>query len=91
MEIAQEEVNNLQFDRVHRMGVKRDNSVKSIVAKFTLFKERESVRKQAKILKDTNYYTCIRAVPKGDIRKKKTIIEKDEGGKGKGKQGLGFL
>ena len=49
--IVQEEVNNLQFDRVHRMGVKRDNSVRSIVAKFTLFKKESLLESRLRYLK----------------------------------------
>ena len=52
-------MNNVNFERVHRMKEKQSgatpHSVKKprlIVAKFTFFKEREHVRKSAKILKE---------------------------------------
>ena len=55
-------MNNVNFERVHRMKEKQSgttpNSVKKprlIVAKFTFFKERERVRKSAKMLKGTNF------------------------------------
>jgi len=55
MKIAQGLVDSLQFERVHRYGPRTDDGRK-IVAKFSLFKEREMVRKQKKTLDDTDYY-----------------------------------
>ena len=55
-------MNNVNFERVHRMKEKQSgatpHSVKKhrlIVVKFTFFKEREHVRKSAKMLKGTNF------------------------------------
>jgi hypothetical protein len=56
MKMAQDLVNNFKFDRVHRMGPKRSGSNRNIVAKFTLFKERELVRRQSSALKGTGHY-----------------------------------
>ena len=55
-------MNNISFERVHRMrekqtGANRHSAKKPklIVAKFNFFKERERVRKSAKMLKGTNF------------------------------------
>ena len=57
LKIAQDLVNKIQFERVHRMGQKEENGKhRNIVAKFTLFKDKEIVRKQGKQLTGTNYY-----------------------------------
>ena len=45
MKIAQDLVNEIRFERVHRMGLKTVRKSRNIVAKFTFFKERELVRK----------------------------------------------
>ncbi|KAL4232204.1 hypothetical protein ACF0H5_009779 [Mactra antiquata] len=41
---------------MHRVGEKRNIRPRNIVAKFSLFKERELVRKSGSSLKGTNYY-----------------------------------
>ena len=45
----------MQFERVHRMGQKLPDKPRRIVAKLTLFKEREYVRKQWKTSQNTGY------------------------------------
>lgn len=54
--LAQGIVDEIKFERVHRMGPHRNNSPRDIVAKFTLFKERELVRKSRTNLKGTVHY-----------------------------------
>jgi len=49
MKIADQLVEDMQFELVHRMGQKLPDKPRRIVAKFALFKEREYVRKQWKI------------------------------------------
>ena len=51
MKVAKDIADKLVFERVHRMGVKRQGVNRSIVAKFHNFKERELVRKQRKGVK----------------------------------------
>lgn len=53
-------INNVNFERVHRMHEKKKKTQtvprpKLIVAKFTFFKDRERVRKAAKMLKGTDF------------------------------------
>lgn len=57
MKIAQTVIDTMQLERVHRMGARNDrNQCRKIIAKFTMFKDRELVRKQWKTLQGTNYY-----------------------------------
>ena len=56
MKVAKDIADKLVFERVHRMGVKRQGVNRSIVAKFHNFKERELVRKQGKALKGSRFY-----------------------------------
>ena len=44
---------NIDFERVHRIGPPRHNKHRTIVAKFSRFKDRETVRRNAKNLKGT--------------------------------------
>ena len=57
--LVQQGVNDIQFERVHRLGQHRNNGPRDIVAKFTLFKDsqdREVVRKSRANLKRTGHY-----------------------------------
>ena len=58
LNIAQGIVDNISFERVHRMGATGSDSTfeRNIVAKFTLFKDRDMVRRQAKGLKGTRFF-----------------------------------
>ena len=56
MKVAKDIADKLVFERVHRMGVKRQGVNRSIVAKFHNFKERELVRKQGKALESSRLY-----------------------------------
>ena len=55
--IAEDTVNDIKFERVHRMGTKspvmRDG--RNIVAKFSLFKDREMMKRQCFNLRGTNF------------------------------------
>ncbi|KAK3106878.1 hypothetical protein FSP39_001866 [Pinctada imbricata] len=65
---------NIAFERVHRMGRKPDNAQRRprpIVAKFSRFKDRELVRRQApKTLKGTNYWVQEHFPPEIEQRRK---------------------
>jgi len=54
--LVQQGVNDIQFERVHRLGQHGNNGPRDIVAKFTLFKDREVVRKSRMNLKRTGHY-----------------------------------
>jgi hypothetical protein len=50
MKFAKEMIAQIQFKRVHRTGERVERKHRKIVAKFTLFKEKELVRKSWKAL-----------------------------------------
>jgi hypothetical protein len=75
MKIAQDLVNQMSFERVHRMGPKVDGKIRTIVAKFTLYKEKEFVRKQWKTLNGTPYFVN-EQFPKDIVDKRKQLVPK---------------
>ena len=77
LKLAQDIVNNMQFERVHRMGVNSGNNDKprNIVAKFTLFKDREIVRRARHELKGTKFYIN-EQFPKEIAAKRKSLQPK---------------
>jgi len=75
MKIAQDLVNQMSFERVHRMGSKVDGKTRSIVAKFTLYKEKEFVRKQWKTLNGTPYFVN-EQFPKDIVDKRRQLVPK---------------
>ena len=58
LEMAQGLVDGIAFERVHRMGPQINEGIRkrTIVAKFTLFKDREVVRKLRGKLRNSSYY-----------------------------------
>lgn len=84
MNIAKDLVNKMVFERVHRMGPKVHGSNRKIVAKFTLFKERELVRKQWKTLENTPYYVH-EQFPKEVVAKRRHLLPKMKEAKKSGK------
>ena len=83
MKKAKDVVNSIVFERVHRVGRKRDNKSRNIVAKFALYKEREMVRKQGKELEGTNY-SVFEQFPIEIVEKRKRLIPKMKEAKRKG-------
>lgn len=55
-QIAQSIVNEIKFERVHRMGRTRSGGPRDIVAKFSLFKDREEVRRSRFKLRQTGHF-----------------------------------
>ncbi|XP_053406312.1 adhesion G-protein coupled receptor V1-like [Mercenaria mercenaria] len=72
MNIAKEFVEQMKFERVHRMGDKGRGDRK-IVAKFTLFKDRELVRKSWKSLDKSKYFVH-EQFPKSVVDKRKKLM-----------------
>lgn len=59
LKIPEEAVSNMNLERVHRIGARQGANQpqqRSIVAKFSLFKDRETVRKSSRNLKGTKFY-----------------------------------
>lgn len=75
MKIAKEQVNRIAFERVHRMGPIMQGNTRKIVAKFTLFKDREMVRKQWKTLDNTPFYVH-EQFPKEVVARRRQLIPK---------------
>lgn len=76
LKMAQDMVSEIQFERVHRIGqTKMDGKSRQLIAKFTLFKEREAVRKERKELKDTNFYIS-EQFPKDIVERRKKLLPK---------------
>jgi hypothetical protein len=71
MKFAKEMIAQIQFERVHRTGERVDRKHRKIVAKFTLFKEKELVRKSWKALENTSFYLHKRLLIKD-------VYERDE-------------
>ena len=83
MKITKEQVEKISFEKVHRMGAKQNGRIRNIVAKFTLFKEREYVRKQWKTLEGSNY-NVYEQFPKEVVEKRRRLQTKvrEHGSKG---------
>ena len=75
MKIAEDGVKTMSFERVHRIGKREKDKDRSIVAKFVLFQERESVRKKGKALERTNYHV-FEQFPKEIADKRKSLLPK---------------
>lgn len=84
MKLAKEQVERMAFERVHRMGPIKQGIARKVVAKFTLFKERELVRKQWKALDGTQYYVH-EQFPKEVIAKRRQLVPKMKEAKKSGK------
>lgn len=85
MKVAKELANEIQFDRVHRMGDRMNGRDRKIVAKFTLFKEREMVRTSWKSLDNTKYFVH-EQYPKEVVEKRKALIPKLKEARNKGQR-----
>lgn len=75
LKIAKEQADQMGFERVHRKGTKEQGKIRQIVAKFTLFKEREFVRKQWKTLEGTPY-RMFEQFPKDVVDKRRKLQPK---------------
>ena len=85
MNLAQDLVDGMVFERVHRMGQKKVGTIRSIVAKFNRFKDKELVRKQWKSLEETPYYVS-EQFPKEVVEKRKKLKPKLRDAKSEGKR-----
>ena len=55
LQIAKSVVDDIKFERVHRMGAKTNAYSRNIVAKFTLYKDRETVKRHRFNLRGTHF------------------------------------
>jgi len=75
LKLAKEKVDELRFERVHRTGGFSNaptSKPRSIVAKFTYFQDRETVRRASPALKNTGFYIN-EQFPKDVVEKRKAL------------------
>lgn len=76
MKIAKETAESIKFERIHRSpSAPQAGKVRSIVAKFTFFRDREYVRRQWKSLNGTNF-NVFEQFPPEVVRKRKALVPK---------------
>ena len=86
LHLAQSLVDKIHFERVHRMGHEPSgSSSRNMVAKFTLFKDRELVRRQWKCLQGTDYY-MYEQFPKEVVEKRRKLKPQLQAAKREGKK-----
>ena len=92
LKLARSMVDEIQFERVHRMGPKSNGNAaarskrdRNLVAKFNLYKEREHVRKQSKALKGTNFFVQ-EQFPREISERRRKLLPQLREAKGAGKQ-----
>ena len=85
MKITKDLVESMNFERVHRIGLRSDRKCRKIVAKFASFKDREYVRKQWKTLQGTKFFV-IEQFPQEIISKRDRLIPKLKEYKKEGKR-----
>ena len=85
LKMAQDAVDNLKLERVHRMGIPRSRYSRNIVCKFSLFKDREEVRKRSSYLKGTNFFVQ-EQFPSEIVEKRKLLLPKLKEAKRDGKK-----
>lgn len=77
LKAAQDIVDGIKFERVHRMGQKSANYPRKIVAKFHEFKEKELVRMQCKCLQGS-VYRISEQFPKEIVDKRRKLFAEAE-------------
>lgn len=74
LKIAKETADSIRFERVHRSpGYPVPGKLRTIVAKFTFFKDREFVRKQWKELRGTTFHMYEQYPPEVIAKRRKLI------------------
>lgn len=88
LKMAQEYAQSVGIERAHRMGVTTDNArangARKIVCKFTLYKDRENVRRKRTELQGTRYYIHEQFPPEV-VAKRRRLVPKMKQAKQEGK------
>ena len=84
-QIAKSVVDDIKFERVHRMGAKTNAYSRNIVAKFTLYKDRETVKRHRFNLRGTQYST-FEQFPREINERRKKLLPKLKDAKSRGQQ-----
>lgn len=85
MKLAKEVVDQIEMERVHRVGEKIPGVCRKIVVKFLKYKDKEFVRKQWKTLQGTPYYIS-EQFPKKVVDKRKRLFPKLKAAREEGKR-----
>jgi hypothetical protein len=85
LQIANDVVENLKFERVHRIGESLPDKTRKIVCKFNMFPEREMVRRQRVNLEGTPYFLHEQFPPEV-VKKRKKLLPKLKEAKQEGKR-----
>lgn len=86
LKLAKETADSLRFERVHRSpGHPVSGKVRTIVAKFTFFQDRELVRRQWKHLSGTNF-NVYEQLPQEIIAKRRRLVPKMKAARDQGKR-----
>ena len=85
LKISKEDVDDISFERVHRIGKSSltDSKPRPLIAKFTYHKDKEFVISRAKNLRDTNFAVA-RDFPKEIVNKRKLLLPNLKDAKKKG-------
>ena len=62
LQIAKSVVDDIKFERVHRMGAKTNAYSRNIVAKFTLYNDRETVKRHRFKVEECKSHVLIRTL-----------------------------
>ena len=87
LKIAQDIVDEIKFERVHRVTPKSTETtpIRNIVAKFTLYKDRELVRRQSRELTCTSYFV-FEQFPREISERRKSLLSQLKAAKRDNKQ-----
>ena len=85
LQIAKSVVDDIKFERVHRMGAKTNAYSRNIVAKFTLYKDRETVKRHRFNLRGTQY-SIFEQFPREINERRKKLLPKLKDAKSRGQQ-----
>ena len=85
LKIAQERVNSMNLERVHRIGEIRPGSTRKMVCKFNRFTDRELVRKQRSTLEGSEFYLH-EQFPQEVTDKRRKLVPRMKEAKSQGKR-----
>ena len=86
LKMTKEVVAEISFERVHRMGIKAFSAYnRNIVAKFSMHKDRESVKKYRSNLRGTQY-AVFEQFPREISERRKSLVPKMKEAKSRNQQ-----
>lgn len=87
LKVAEEHARSIGIERAHRMGARTEgsNGTRKIVVKFTLYKDREEIRRRRKELEGSRHYIH-EQFPPDVVAKRRRLVPKMKRAKGSGHQ-----